>query len=59
MLKYLKKMADDQSISPAGRCGYVTFDEMAIQVRRKFIVYIIWSQETVECVHLFCTNVPL
>jgi hypothetical protein len=29
-------MADDQSISPAGHCGYVTFDEMAIQVRMNY-----------------------
>lgn len=41
MLKYLKQMADDQGISPAGRCGYVTFDEMAIQVRNEIYVLII------------------
>ena len=43
MLKYLKQMADDQGISSAGRCGYVTFDEIAIQVRNEIYVLIIYE----------------
>ncbi|KXJ24465.1 hypothetical protein AC249_AIPGENE22554 [Exaiptasia diaphana] len=39
MLEYMRKQAQAQNISPAGYCGYITFDEMSVQedvqLRRK------------------------
>lgn len=32
MLKHMKSLAETQDVSPAGCCGYITFDEMSIQV---------------------------
>ena len=31
MLKYMQKQSQIQNLSPAGHCGYITFDEMSIQ----------------------------
>ena len=41
LVETLTCMAADRGISPAGHCGYVTFDEMAIQVRNEIYVLII------------------
>ncbi|CAB4019435.1 Hypothetical predicted protein [Paramuricea clavata] len=32
MLRYMKQQAEIQNISPAGHCGYITFDEKSVQV---------------------------
>ena len=32
MLRHMKSQAQAQDIPPAGYCGYITFDEMSVQV---------------------------
>ena len=32
MLRHMKSQAQAQDIPPAGYCGYITFDEMPVQV---------------------------
>ena len=32
MLGWVKKQAEAQNLSPAACCGYITFDEMLVQV---------------------------
>ena len=41
MVRHMKSQAQAQDIPPAGYCGYITFDEMSVQVILLFIVLLV------------------